>query len=135
MTYPNFELIAQEFLYARLNGNIGCSVYDDVPQQDEGQPRAIFPYVTIGESTSSSVETDSYVGKNVTVILHIWSRAEGQKEVKTLVGAIYSLLHRINVPDDTYYVRDCWQIFGTTMLDPDRRTRHGVMQFRITMTE
>lgn len=131
----SFELAAQQAIFTRLDGQIGAgvTVYDDVPMLPSGQPLANFPYVVIGNDTFLSWDNDDRTGAEMTITLHIWSRAAGMKEAKTIAGAIYDRLHR-----QTFTVADCQFIdclceFSEFMTDPDGETRHGIVRYRLTV--
>ena len=131
----SFELVAQQAIYAKMNGNIGATVYDDVPMLPSGQPSANFPYVVIGNDTLVAWDNDSQLGADITITLHIWSRAAGMKEAKTIAGQIYDLLHHATFSIPGYSVIDCLSEFSEFMTDPDGETRHGVLRYRLTIQE
>lgn len=129
----SFETPAQQAIFSHLNGNIGATVYDDVPDLPSGMPLANFPYVVIGDDTSTAWDTDDRTGANVTVTLHVWSRASGFKETKAILAAIYERLNRAQLTADGFNIIDCLWEFSDAMRDPDGQTRHGVARYRITM--
>lgn len=130
----SFELAAQQAIFTKLNGFIaGVTVYDDVPMLPSGQPTANFPYVVIGNDTMAAWDTDDQLGGEITITLHIWSRAGGMKEAKTIAGAIYTLLHRATFSIAGYVVLDCLCEFSEFLTDPDGETRHGIVRYRMTM--
>ena len=135
MAFPDFDTLSQQYIYGQLSGNISAPVFDDVPQVPEGQPDDVFPYVVIGMDTAVDFDNDSFVGKNFNILLHIWSRDEGMQETKLIMGEIYNILHRVSGPQGTFTVVDNLCKFTQATIDPDRRTRHGVMQFLLTLTE
>ncbi|RAP39374.1 hypothetical protein BYZ73_20870, partial [Rhodovulum viride] len=57
-------------------------VYDTPPALPEGMPESGFPYVVIGDDTLVADEADDVIGAQVTVTLHFWSRAPGNRQVK-----------------------------------------------------
>lgn len=132
-TPQSFGNAAQQTVYAILNGNISAGVYDDVPFLPEGKPREDFPYVVIGEDTSRPWDTDDTVGQAVSIDLHVWSRTAGMKETKTIMGEIFDLLHRASPTISHYNVVDCLCIRQLTTINPDGRTRLGVMTFTLTL--
>ena len=129
----SFELVAQQAIYDALNGNVGATVYDHVPQLPSGQPAANFPYVVIGNDTFLAWDTDDQLGADITITLHIWSRAKGMEEAKTIAGAIYGVLHRADLLIAGYTTIDCLCEFSEFMNDPDNLTRHGVVRYRLTL--
>lgn len=131
----SFETAAQQIVYDALNGNISCPVYDDAPFLPEGQPRSGFPYAMIGDDTAVAWDTDDTLGKDLTLTIHIWSRAPGRRETKIIMGEVYEILHRGNLSKAGYNVVDCLCEFTESLVDPDGETRHGIMRFRLTMQE
>lgn len=89
MKLAEFEI--QKAIYTRLNGNIDCSVYDDVPQ-DAG-----YPYVEIGETITigSDVKCNTAV---VSIALHGWDHGGSRKEI---VGIMSDCIERITVSSDS----------------------------------
>lgn len=128
-----FETVAQQIVFTALNGEISAAVYDDVPSLPSGQPSANFPYVVIGNDTFRAWDTDDTLGAEITLTLHIWSRAAGFKEAKAIMGEIYAILHRAQITKDDYSVTDCLCEFSDTMDDPDGKTKHGVVRYRLTI--
>jgi hypothetical protein len=129
-----FATAAQEIVYSLLNGNLtGCTVYDTVPFLPEAMPAANFPYCVIGEDTLLPWDNDDTVGADVTINLHFWSRASGNKQVKDLMAEAYAILNRANVTKTGYNVVDCLFEFGQSMSEPDGKTKHGVQRYRLTI--
>ena len=132
----NFEEIAQQFVFATLNGSIaGVDIYDDVPYTPDGKPNVQFPYVTIGEGDAEQWDNDSDIGMQVFVDLHIWSRKAGMREAKQIIGNIRALLHRQTELTADYKIVDCLCLSSSTTLDPDGETRHGISSYRLTIQD
>lgn len=124
----------QVAVYDKLDSDVTLSgaisgVFDQVPQ-DYDQ----FPYVTIGEDTVNEWDGDDFVGAEATITVHVWSRFSGREECKIVQGYVYDALHRQTLSVIGYNSVDCVQEFSETLLDPDGLTRHGVQQFRLTVT-
>lgn len=139
-----FDLQATIFAALKANGALSgeggraVRVYDDVPDAvlAATAPDSEFPYVQIGEtdalpddaSTSAGTGDD---GEVETVTLHVWSRYQGQKEVKNIMQQIKSLLHNQALTvsgraSALAYVRS-----RRNFTDPDGRTRHGVVSVEV----
>lgn len=131
----SFETAAQQAIFTALNGNVSATVYDDAPALPSGMPLENFPYVVIGDDTATPWDTDDTLGAEMTISLHIWSRAAGMKEAKDIAGEIYALLHRAALTVTGYTAIDCLYEFSQFMRDPDGETRHGVLRYRVTMQE
>lgn len=136
----SIESAIQSAIYSALTGDSTLmsavtGVYDDVPQSADAGSGAAFPYVTIGEATHTEWDTDTELGSDVTVTIHVWSRYRGRKEVKDIQGQIYSLLHRANLAVTGYNLVGVDWIQSDSFMDADGLTRHGVQTFRITIEE
>ena len=126
----------QQAVYARLVAQLAPrNVYDSPPNQPDGMPAANFPYVVLGDDTLVPFDTDNSLGTSATVTLHIWSRYNGRKEVKTILGEIYTALNRQagNLTATGYKFIDSLYEFGDIIEEADGKTRHGVCRYRITM--
>lgn len=130
----SFLNIAQQIVFDRLTGNTGgATLFDTAPFLPEGAPSTSFPYVVLGNDTSVPFDTDDQVGGEITVTLHIWSRAEGFNQAKTIMQAIYDRLNRATLSKTGYVVLDCLHEFSEAMDDPDGVTKHGITRYRLTI--
>ncbi len=129
----SFETVAQQIVYDALDGNITAGVYDDVPYLPEGMPRENFPYAVIGDDSTTAWDTDDTLGKEVEITIDVWSRSAGFKEVKSIMGEIYDILNRGNLSKTGYNIVDCLCDSSQALRDPDGETRHGIMDFRLTI--
>lgn len=137
----DFESSIQSAIYAALTGDAALmalatgGIRDDVPQADDAGDAVDYPYVVIGEDSATPFDTDSSVGAEATITLHVWSRYRGRKEVKAIQGAIYRALHRANIPVAGQHLVGIDWIQSDSFLDADGLTRHGVQTFRLTLEE
>lgn len=135
-----FETEIQSAVYGVLSGDSTLmasvtGVYDDVPQALDPGAAANFPYITIGDAQHQEWDTDTELGTDATVTVHIWSRYRGRKEVKDIQALIYGLLHRANLIVSGYNLVGVDWIQSDSFMDTDGLTRHGVQTFRITIEE
>ncbi len=124
----------QTALYARLANYAPLSaladaVYDHVPQD------AAFPYVQVGEIDGTEWDTDTSLGSDDTVTIHVWSRYRGRLETHQIQDAIYGALHRHALAVDGAHVVTVEFEFADSLLDPDGLTRHGVQRFRVLLNQ
>lgn len=124
----------QTALYARLSGFAPLSalvqgVHDHVPQD------AAYPYVQVGEIDSAEWDTDTSLGSDDTVTIHVWSRYRGRLQTHQIQDAIYSALHRHALAVDGAQVVTVEFEFADSLLDPDGLTRHGVQRFRVLLNQ
>lgn len=135
-----FESAIQTAVYGALNADSTLlaavtGVYDDVPQAIDPGAAANFPYITIGEDTHAEWDTDTSLGDDATITIHVWSRGRGRKETKDIQALIYGLLHRANLAVTGYNLVGVDWIQSQSFMDADGLTRHGVQTFRITIEE
>jgi hypothetical protein len=104
-------------------------VFDHVPQGQD------YPYINIGEDTSIEWDTDTELGSESTLTVHVWSREYGRRQVKEIMEQIYDILHRAEIELETLHLVDCVVEFMETFLESDGVTRHGVMRIRVTTQE
>lgn len=134
------ELNIQAAIHAALVGDAALmalveGVYDAVPQASDSGNGAEFPYVVIGDDTHIPFDTDTSVGADTTLTIHVWSRYEGRKQVKEIQGVIYDVLHRQSIPITGFHLVGIDWLGSESFTDSDGLTRHGVQTFRITVEE
>lgn len=128
MAFHSWEL--QKALFSTLNGSVtgmesaSVSVYDDVPEN------TAYPYVVIGEESTSNNGSKDLDGLEHTITLHIWSQYRGRREIKEIMESVYSLLHNTAITVSGASLVNIRQEFSTTLAENDGITRHGVMRFR-----
>lgn len=128
------ETAAQQAIYSVLSAGMAQTVYDHVPGLPAGMPDANFPFVVIGDDTLVPWEADDILGAQATVTVHFWSRYQGAKEIKEMMGAAYGLLHRQSIPVPGYSTVDCLWEFSTTAPESGDY-RHGVQRYRLTFSK
>jgi len=130
-----FELVVQKAIYDKLVLDLSVPIYDQVPQPNDSGDSADFPYVTIGEDNHVTIDTDTELMNQVSIVIHTWSRYRGRKETKDLQGQIYDSLHRSNLSASGYNFVNIAQVDNTSFLDADGFTRHGVQTFNLIIEE
>lgn len=104
-------------------GGSAVPVLDDVPQ---GQA---YPYVAVGDMTVADASDKTEDGEDHSITLHVWSRYAGRKEVKGLLADIKSALHDQALSVTGHDLVMLRFEFANDFLDPDGKTRHGVIRF------
>lgn len=112
---------------ASVSASVGGRIYDDVPQDTE------YPYIVIGEDISTDESTDDGIRRISSLVVHIWSRYRGKKEVKEIQGLIELVLNRAELTDPEYDIVGIHLEQTDSFLDQDGLTRHGSMSFRSIM--
>jgi len=134
-----FEL--QTAIYTALTGNTALmaivtgGVHDHVPQSDDGEPLKGYPYLVIGDETVFASNTDDSSESEHNIQIDVWSRYRGRKEIKQIMSAVHTVLHRteLTVENATFVHTEFDDI--DIFLEPDGLTRHGVMQFMVKLDE
>lgn len=124
----------QTAIYSRLTGASpltlqlaagAAGVCDHVPQG------MAFPYVVLSALQAQASDTQQGHGYDITLSIASYSLAEGMKELRSIMAAIYDALHDagFTVPNQSLIL--CRQISSETQLEPDGITRAGLQRFRI----
>lgn len=137
------ELAVSKAVYARLAGYTALtsllasptSVYGHVPQEGTALD-AGFPYVAIGDTTSTAFDTDTTTGYDLTVTIHSFSRGRSPLDALGIMGQVYNALHRYSLTVTGYNLIDClWDDTAEVLQEPDGLTYHTVQRFRITIND
>ena len=102
----------------------GARIHDDVPRGAE------LPYVTIGQSSARDWSTGTEDGEEHTLTLHVWSRANGRRQVQQIMGLVRGALNEAALNVTGHRVVNLRHEFGEARRDPDGETYHGLMRFR-----
>lgn len=118
------QLTTASALTAQL-ANGANSILDHVPAG------TAFPYVVIGDMATGPMDTQRYGGYDIDLSIHIYSRASGMKEVKSIMAAIFDALHdqTFSVPNQILIL--CQQTSAQAALESDGITRRGLQNFNI----
>lgn len=104
------------------------AVYDEVPES-AGATR----YVTVGDHLSVPDNDLSSFGREVTVTLHVWTKAKGFTTGQAIANRINQLLdHQTGALNPAgHRVVSIRNIFAQAIRDPDQAWRHHILRFRI----
>lgn len=132
----------QQAVFTRLAGFTaltsqlsGQGIYSRVPQQDESEDAAFFPYVTFDFPSTLPWDTDDTAGAQAILRVHVWSRSQSSLVLSRAMDSVYDCLNRFQIVIAGASTVDCLFINSTTMDDPDGVTTHGVVEFRVTYDE
>ena len=100
-------------------------IYDHVPRD------AAFPYIVIGAMASRPEAVADAAAQDIGLSLHVYSRGEGQREVKRIMAALSDAMQQgaMNVAGHVLVL--CREVSASCGLSPDGETRHGVLQYRL----
>jgi hypothetical protein len=129
----------QQGVVAKLQGDVALmalivGVYDDVPQAALSESNAAYPFIVVGDDTFNAWDTDTELGFESEIQIHVWSRYRGKKELVDIFGKIYDALNRQEIVT-TFHVLDINHTNSNSFLEPDGRTRHGITSYLINYEE
>ena len=130
----------QQAIYAQINhssvtsllsAEYSPSIFTDVPQQIDSGADKFFPFVSFGNDTDSTYDTKLVDGGSTVVQIDVWSRKRSMLEVKQVCDAIDARLRHqaLSITGTTHIDTDLESV--TILDDPDGKTKHGVMLFRV----
>ncbi len=117
-----YQTLAADVSLIALLG--GPRIYDKPPQA------AAFPYLSIGQSVVQDWSTGTEDGAEHLLTLHVWSRANGKKQVFELMAAIETALHDRAIALGDHHLVNLRHEFSDARLDVDGETMHGIVRFR-----
>jgi hypothetical protein len=127
------SLAVQKAVYDTLAAvnNLGAQVYDRVPRDAaSGKVTAAFPYVHIGEDQVVSDADQCHDAATVFATAHVWSRAVGKVEAKTIMARVCLALDA-NLGVDGFEIIAHGVDDGPRHMDGgDGLTSHSVATFR-----
>ena len=129
----------QNALYALMNvpsvtsllaqGGPYVPIYTDVPQDIDGESEAAFPFVSFGPQNTAPFNDKGQVGQNTLAQVDIWTREHDFAANKAIADAIEAAVDRRQMAltgwIDTHFQS------AQFVRDPDGKTRHGIMLFRV----
>lgn len=132
----------QQAIYTRLNDSSVTSllstyysplvaIFTDVPQVDDSELETAFPFITIGGDTISPFDSKDDLGGSANVQIDVWDRAASMLDLKTLVDAIDTRLRRqpLSISGVTHITTELDSC--NFMKDPDGKTKHAAIQYRV----
>ena len=128
MSLHSWEL--QKAIFTALNGNVTGVTSANIPIYDDVAEGSLYPYIVIGEETTSNNGTKTLDGVEHTITLHVWSQYRGRREIKEIMQSVYEKLHNTAITVTGASLVNIRQEFSNTLAEQDGITRHGVMRFR-----
>jgi hypothetical protein len=102
----------------------GDRIYSEAP------PAAQFPFITLGQTVNLDWSTGTDDGTEHSLTLHVWSRADGAREVHEILEMIRTVLHDQLLALEDHYLVNLRHEFMEARLDPDGETMHGIVRYR-----
>mgnify|MGYP005854348435 CR=1 FL=1 len=110
---------------------VGGRIYDEPPDELTGGGPA-YPYITIGQQSSTDWDTKTTIGAEVTTQIDIWSQAGGKAEVLDIIDKLVAALHEADLNLSGHILS---RVELTDVLRQDEVTYQGVVQLRSLATE
>lgn len=104
-------------------------VYDIAPQAADGGAGGAFPYVTIGRTVITELDTQTATGFAAQMRIHTYSRSGSMKECKIIQGAIYTALHRASLTITGFNAFSLLREDTDCLSEGDGKI-HGVCEYR-----
>ena len=101
----------------------GDRIYSQAP------PAAQFPFITLGQTVNLDWSTGTDEGAEHSLTLHVWSRADGAREVHEILEMIRTVLHDQLLALEDHYLVNLRHEFMEARLDPDGETMHGIVRY------
>jgi hypothetical protein len=123
---------------AALTSLIAGRVYDDV------EPTAEFPYVSIGQATATTDDTDDcMVAYEVALVIDVWARGSGngagfvaaRPQMQGIAGTLRQALHAAELTMESHRLQQIRHEETLYLRDPDGKTAHAAMTFRALVSQ
>lgn len=90
-----------------------------------------FPFIEIGAAQDIPADAGGDDGIEHYVDIHAYSRATGQRQIKTIAEAIYAALHGVTLTVVGKATAHCWLDGGRIITERDGMTTHSIQTFQI----
>lgn len=97
---------------------------------DVPPPGAAFPFVTLGEAVVADWSTATEGGSELSLTLHVWSRAGGRAEAFALTAAVQQALHDAPLALAGHHLANLRATTAEVRREADGRTFHGLVRLR-----
>ncbi len=121
----------QKSVYATLSADaplttlLGADrIHDSVPQG------AAFPYIVIDQTQVRDWSTGTEPGAEHILLLHVWSRYDGKREVCEIADAARAALDGAELVLDGHRLIAFDHQYSDLRRDEDGKTLHGIVRFR-----
>lgn len=111
-------------MFARLDAALDVPVYDAPPRG------AAFPYAVIGSIRSADWSADDFSGEEHALTVHVWSRYQGAREVRGILGDVKAALDGAALSLAGHRLVLLRFTGAEDLREADGATRHGIARFR-----
>ncbi len=118
-------------VWAKLNATTGLvGLVHEILENDQA-----FPKIWIEDGGADDWSNKDDAGLEANVTLHIGSRYDGTKEIRSLMDKCHAALHNASLTLSAGQSVLCQFDRHDMVIDSDGVTRHGVMRFRLLISE
>ena len=116
---------------------VGTRIYDRVPENQDGTPNVVFPYISVGPSSSVPDDFDCMDGEEITIQFDVWTSgaddAYGSAQCRKISGAVKKALHDVELPLAVNALVTLQLEVLRIIDDPNPAISHGVVTFTGTV--
>lgn len=98
---------------------------------DNPQANTLFPHVEIGETIAENMAVSGRDGTDEVMILNVWSRAGGAREVKAIVAQVREVLDGKSLNATGRASIHSWVLDETVRREADGLTRRALIRVRV----
>ncbi len=118
-------------VWAKLNATTGLvGLVYEILENDQA-----FPKIWIEDGGADDWSNKDDAGLEAVITLHIGSRYDGTKEIRSLMDKCHAALHNASLTLAAGQSVLCQFDRHDMVIDSDGVTRHGVMRFRLLISE
>ena len=109
-------------------GGLPAVFHEKAPQVDDSGSASFFPYVSFWQVTDIGFNDKLTNGIEAIIQVDVWSRLD-TTQCEAIAKKVYDLLHRQPLTLTGHFSTDCESM--DFQRDPDGKTRHGILRFRV----
>lgn len=128
MSDPSLDL--QEAIIQRLRTDVGVTAFVAQRIFDQVPAATPFPYISYGSDQILQDDVTCITAYEASVQIDVWSRANGQPEMKRIAGAVRAALHAAEFDLAEHGLVLIEHEQTRYLQDPDGLTSHGALTFR-----
>ncbi|RME64311.1 MAG: DUF3168 domain-containing protein [Alphaproteobacteria bacterium] len=119
----------QQAIYARLSATPAVAgatqgIFDTPPQ------KPVYPFIHLDGGNVRDWSATTFDGQEHRVLVHVWSAAPGQAEVKALMAAVYDALNNAPLAPAGHQLVNLRFEFAEILFEADPALIHAIMRFR-----
>jgi len=129
MSAPAAEL--QKAIFSALAADAGLQDILGPERIHDLAPASVqFPYITFGRTSIYDWSTGTASGTEQLLTIHVWSKAQGKKEVHAIIDRVGACLNDASLAMDGHHLVSLRMEFSEIVYDEDLSVHHGLLRFR-----